>query len=267
MIGRQPLPDAYVAWNQRWGAPYGRVAWTATADRERFSEPTADMGPFAFHLAGDMQTFEYPWAYFAAQAGAGHRLLEVGGGTRGLQFVLARDGCRVVTVESGGERRGPEAERRYTASVSDLHQRLNTVFGTEVRLVREPLARADLPAASFDRALCLSLVEGLDPDDGRRLLRRVADLLAPGGLLLVTAGLYFDLRPFGVLQRNAHGANVDLHQLVDGLGLELADGDPRELNGFPEFDPRRVVARAGELFMSSNYPRVIQTMVLRRPRT
>jgi hypothetical protein len=225
------------------------------------------MGPFAFQVADDIQTFEYPWAYFAAEAGAGHRLLEVGGGTRGLQFVLARDGCRVVNVESGGERQGSGAERRYAASVPHLHERLNAVFGTDVRLVREPLAQADLAEASFDRAMCLSLFEGLDPQDCRRLMRRVAALLAPGGLLLVTAGLYFDLKPFGVLERNGYGTNVDLHQLVDGLGLELTRGDPRELNGFPEFDPHRVVARAGDLFTSSSYPRVIQTMVLRRPRT
>jgi len=267
MIGRQPLPDAYVEWNQRWGAPYGQTTGPAATHRERFTRPTAELGPFAYQPAGDLQTFEYPWAYFAAEAGAGHRLLAVDGGTGGLQFVLAREGCRVVNVGSGCERQGSSAERGYAASMPHLHQRLNAVFDTDVRLVREPLEQADIPEASFDRAMCLSMLERLDPDEGARLMRRVAALLAPGGLLLVTAGLYFDLKPFGVRERNGHGTNVDLHQLVDGLGLELTQGDPRELNGFAEFDPHRVVARAGELFVSSSYPRVIQTMVLRRPGT
>ncbi len=263
MIGRRPLPAAYIEWNQTWGAPEGHPGALSLPPRTRFAQPMAEMGPFAFQVAGGTHAFEYPWAYFSAAAGAGTRLLDVAGGLGGLQFVFALDGCRVVNVDWAGAR-PTTAVSPWSAREPELHARLNAVFGTDVRLVRTPLPRAGLPPGSFDRAVCLSVFDGLAAAAGRELLGHVTRLLAPGGLLLVTAGLCFDLKPFGVLARNGFGGNVDLRRLLDGLGLDLVRGDPGELHGFPGFDRGRIAGRAGELFMSQYHPRAIQTMVLRK---
>ena len=221
------------------------------------------MGPFAFQVASGTHEFEYPWAYFGAGAAKGTCVLQLGGGLGGLQYVLAAEGCRVVNVDNTGPRTTITTTPWGELDVN-LHNRLNEVFGTDVRLIRATLADAALAGESFDRALCLSVFDSLPLAAARDLLAEVVRLLTPGGLVLVTAGLYFDLKPFGVLRRNCFGSNLDLYRLVEGIGLDLVRGDPRELHGFPEFDRSRVAARVPDLFMSPYYPCVIQTMVLRK---
>jgi len=67
-----------------------------------------------------------------------------------------------------------------------------------------------------------------------------------------------------VLERNVWGINQDLGSLVKYSGLTLADGDPRELLGFPEFDFDRVVRLIPELRIGRYYPVMTQTLVLEK---
>jgi hypothetical protein len=89
-------------------------------------------------------------------------------------------------------------------------------------------------------------------------------LLRPGGRAVLTVDLFLDLPPFGVLERNTWGVNHDVAQLVKSSGLTLAEGDPRELLGCPEFDRERVVRLIPELFVSPAYPVMTQTLVLEK---
>jgi SAM-dependent methyltransferase len=264
MIGRQPLPDRFVEWNARWGAPFGLPAADGVPLHQRHTRPDPAYGPFAFQLHSGTRAFEYPWAYFAAGTGTGCRVLDVGGGMSGLQFVFALEGCAVVTVDPFDNDSGGWPATRWRVG-PDLHERLNAVFGTRVRLVCSRLQQADLAPGSVDRVVCLSVLEHLPADDARDLVARAARLLAPGGLLVATVDLFLDLKPFGVLDRNGYGTNLDVCRLVDGTGLDLVQGDPRELYGFPEFDRDRLVARLPELYLSPTYPCVSQALVLRRP--
>lgn len=269
MIGRRALPEEYRKWNAYWGAPYGRepAQELEVIDRIKSIEQVDALafGPFAFQLTSDTRVFEYPWAYHTMEPRPGLRVLDIGAGLSGLQFVLAMEGCEVTNVD-------PSAKSGEWGSLSAAmwgltpanHQRLNKAFGVDVRLIAETVQDADLPAGSFDRALCLSVLEHVDQDEARAILERVAELLAPGGLCLLTVDLFFDVRPFGVLPANSYGGNIDLYRAVSGLGLDLVQGDPRELLGFPEFDRDRVVELVPDLFISPRYPCASQTLVLRK---
>jgi SAM-dependent methyltransferase len=263
MIGRQPLPARYAQWNEQWGAPFGRPAALRTTIRERFEHPDLEAhGPFAYQVNSGTRTFEYPWAYFAAEPAPGLRILEIGGGTSGLQFVFALEGCEVVNADPGDMDYGWPMPLPSWEPNTAVHQRLNEAFRTDVLLVPSRLQDADLKPESFDRILCLSVIEHLSPEESGTLLARAVELLRPHGRLILTIDLFFDLIPFGVLSRNGYGTNIDVRALVSGLGLELLHGDPRELLGFSEFDRDRIVGLVPELFMSPSYPCVPQTLVL-----
>ncbi|GAB2953725.1 class I SAM-dependent methyltransferase [Nonomuraea fastidiosa] len=270
MIGRSPLPPEYAEWNARWGAPYGRPAaqeWEV-ADRLRCLDeidPDA-FGPFAFQLTSDTRVFEYPWAYHALRPEPGMRVLDIGAGLSGLQFVLAMQGCSVTNVD-------PSAKNGEWGALSaamwgltpENHRRIGDAFGVEVRLIPETVQDAGLPPESFDRVLCLSVLEHLDQAEARAVLESAAALLAPGGLVLLTVDLFFDVRPFGVLPANSYGSNLDIYACVRDLGLELVQGEPRELLGFPQYDVSHVVSLVPDLLISPRYPCASQALVLTKP--
>ncbi|MGW0520086.1 class I SAM-dependent methyltransferase [Crossiella sp. NPDC003009] len=266
MIGRKLLPEHHQDWNKRWHAPFGDAPGSMSVTQRLAAADRAEFGPFAFQWNSVSRVLEYPWAYHAAALEPGMRVLEVGGGLSGLQYVLAMEGCAVTNVDPSAKAAGddwgmmPFPGYAWTLTPGN-HELLNRTFGTDVRLVADRIQDADLPKGGFDRVLCLSVLEHLDPDEGRSMVRRIAELLAPGGRCLLTIDLFLDVRPFGVLDRNVWGANVDVRRLV--RGLELVEGDPRELFGFPEFDQERVVDLLPELFRG-NYPALSQTLVLRK---
>jgi 2-polyprenyl-3-methyl-5-hydroxy-6-metoxy-1,4-benzoquinol methylase len=268
MIGLKSLPENYQAWNERWGAPYGRPESRELSIRQRFaSDDPASLGPFAFQVCNHTRVFEYPWAYFVAGLEPGMRVLEVGGGLSGLQYALAQEGLDVINID-------PEAkvtERTWsgfpTAAVPlnlDNHEQLNKVFGTSVRLVPEKVQESGLPAESFDRAFCLSVIEHVSQDEAKAMIAAVRELLKPGGLLVLTIDLFLDVKPFGVLDTNVWGTNIDVSALVTDSGLEMIAGDPTELHGFPEFDFDKVVERMPEYFMGY-FSALSQALVLRKP--
>ena len=266
MIGRRPLPKEYDEWNWRWGAPFGYAVAHRVALPDRLARPEAMFGPFGFQANSDTRVFEYPWAYYAAATKPGMRVLEAGGGTSGLQFVFAREGCEVVNVDPGIDTdSGFASSVGAWQSTEDFHLYLNAILGTNVKLIQKRLQDADLRPGTFDRVLCLSVLEHLEQNEAREIVECAARLLVPGGLLVATIDLFLELEPFGVLSRNRFGTNIDVHRLVSGLGLDLVHGDPRELYGFPEFDREHIVEHIDDMFVSPSYPVVPQSLVLRRP--
>lgn len=264
MIGRRDLPPDYLRWNERWGAPFGHPCAQQYGIGYRLRDPDiARFGPFAFQVNASTRQFEYPWAYFTARPAPGMRVLEVGGGLSGLQFVLALEGCDVTNVDpSSSEGWSLMPGMSWSLSLDNIRM-LNAAFGTDVHIVEERVQDAPLPDGAFDRVFCMSVLEHVDVEEGKRVLRAVERLLAPGGLCLVTVDLFLDLRPFGVLDRNFWGTNVDVHELVGAVDMELVCGDRRELFGFPEFDEARVVRLLPELLIG-HYPALSQAFALRR---
>ena len=274
MIGRKELPARFAEWNERWGAPFG---YLGNRDFRAGREPdgslrlaatdpaSPEVGPFGFQPNSSTRIYEYPWAFFTAELEPDMRTLDIGGGISGFQFVLAQQGCAVTNVD-------PTARPDYNTwsdpgSVGlspERHTLLNRIFGTDVRLVAERIQDAGLEPGSFDRVFCLSVLEHVEPDEALQMLAAAADLLRPGGRVVLTVDLFLDLRPFGVLTRNRWGINMDVGALVEGSGLTLVDGDPRELLGMREFDFDRVVRLLPELLISAAYPVLTQTLVLEK---
>jgi SAM-dependent methyltransferase len=274
MIARKRLPAEFETWNEIWGSPFGyrgnrlyrEGVMPQRALAEAMLNPTdPDFGPFAFQLNSDTRVYEYPWAFSTAKPEPGMRVLDIGGGVSGLQYVLAKTGCEVTNFD-------PSARPDYETSIDanfrmnpELHASLNTIFSTSVRLVAEKIQDADLEPGSLDRVFCLSVLEHVDPHEAQLMIDGIARLLRPGALALLTVDLFLDLKPFGVLERNVWGINHDLGELVKGSGLTLAEGDPRELLGFPEFDFDRVVRLIPELRIGQYFPVMTQTLVLEKP--
>jgi SAM-dependent methyltransferase len=274
MIGRKQLPAEFEAWNEQWGAPFGYAGNRLYSEgkgpfsgiREAWRDPASpNVGPFGFQTNSHTRIYEYPWAYHAAKLTSGMRVLDVGGGISGFQFVVAKAGCQVVNVD-------PTARADYNTwsdpgfieLTLEQHGALNQIFTTDVTLVADKIQDAPLEDGSFDRIFCLSVLEHVEPDEAQEMTAAFGRLLKPGGRAVLTVDLFLDLPPFGVLDRNTWGVNHDVAQLVKSSGLELVEGDPRELLGFPEFDRERVVGLIPELFVSPAYPVMTQTLVLEK---
>lgn len=172
MLGRRKLPLAYRKWNARWGAPFGHSSAAGFSLRERLqSSRAAQFGPFAFQPNNLTRAFEYPWSFFEADLRPGLRVLDIGGGLSGMQFVLALSGCEVTNVDpSANTGRFAHFSAGAWGLSPKTHRRLNRIFRTDVRLVAAGVADADLPPGSFDRVYCLSVLEHLPFRDARRVI-------------------------------------------------------------------------------------------------
>ncbi|GAA0297309.1 methyltransferase domain-containing protein [Streptomyces polychromogenes] len=275
MLARKELPQEFADWNKKWGAPYGhrsaRLIEEGGRPRQLPAEAVKDPGhpdngPFAFQYASGTRVHEYPWMFAAAGLEPGMRVLDVGSGLSGLQFVAAKAGCEVVNVDpSARDDYNVWTDPGYLPLSPELHQRINETFGTDVRLIAERLQDADLEPESFDRVLCLSVLEHLDAAEAKEVIETGARLLRPGGLMVLTVDLFLDLKPFGVLDHNMWGVNQDIGAAIADSGLVLESGDPRELLGLPEFDLDHVVELLPELLVSPYYPVTSQSLTLRKP--
>ncbi|MGV4924075.1 class I SAM-dependent methyltransferase [Streptomyces sp. BHT-5-2] len=275
MIARKTLPAPYADFNKSTGAPGRHMSQDGLTPQQRLAAPDPrTFGFFGFQVPSDTRTFEYPFAATRIDAGQGLRVLDVGGGLSGLQFLLAQRGCKVTTVDPAA-RQSPCAEEAGEAGARFSpgywmalkpadHARINELFGTEVELVADEIQHWDGPSGVFDRVVCLSVLEHVGPAEAREMVTSMVDRLAPGGLLLLTVDLFLDLEPFGVLKENVWGRSHDVHQLLAGLPLTLKEGDRQELLGFPEFDRERVVRLLPELLVGRHYPVMTQALVLEK---
>lgn len=261
MIGRRQLPTHFSTWNRRWGAPYGRPTRHLLRSQEaRFRSPRL-VGPFGFQPDNSVtRRFEYPWAYHAVPIRPGMRAVEIGGSLAGLQFVLAREGVKVVNVDPG-----ERAAHGWPVN-QDSIARLNRAFGTDVELRDCFVEEAGLAEASVDLVYSISTIEHIPTELLRSILDEVNRILVPGGRFVLTVDLFLDLEPFGYETENITGHNVNLRWLVETSGLTLEQGDRAELYGYPEFDPRRVMANLFGYEYGHYYPSLAQALVLVKSR-
>ena len=265
MLARRGVPPEYQEWNRRWSAPFGNRSRPLRflehrAPRVLDRVPPRLRGPFAFQPNNDTRAFEYPWAYFATPLEPGMRALEIGGGLSGFQFVLARDGLEVINVDPG------EAASGVGWPCDAPHvARLNRAFHTEVDLRNTTLDRAGVADASNDRVFAISVIEHIPTAEIAGLAAEIRRVLRPGGHVILTLDLFLDLAPFTGRAENRFGWNIDVKHLVEALDLPLVVGDPAELNGYPQFDPREVLAQLPSLVYGFSYPVCTQLLVLRHP--
>jgi SAM-dependent methyltransferase len=183
----------------------------------------------------------------------------LGGSLGGFQFVLSKQGAKVINVDPGDSATmGWPVDHRTIA-------RLNKAFGTNVELRKEFLQHAKITPGSIDRIYCISTIEHIPLAQLPELAHEVHRVLKPGGFAVMTIDLFFDLAPFTNRESNIHGRNVDVAWLVSQTQLELHQGDRAELFGYPEFDPQLVLSRAMEFTQGNIALNVAQALVLRKP--
>lgn len=256
MLARVPMPAQFDQWNARWHAPSGR--------RSRLTRLLGDSslgararGPFAWQPNNSTRAFEYPWVYQQIRArGRGLQIAEVGGGVAGLQFVLASEGDHVVNIDPGLAARGKGWELS-----ADAHRRLCRIFRAPVQLITGTIDTAPIPEHSLDVLVSVSALEHFAAEDLAAFAERAARLLKPNGVVILTVDLFLDLVPFSRKATNEYGRNVDIRKLLLDARLALVEGDPRELYGFPEFDPQRVLEQLPTYLIGAPYPALSQCLV------
>jgi SAM-dependent methyltransferase len=261
MLARRPIPAHFVAWNRRWGAPYGHDRWWRRG-LARFSPRALRphlVGPFGFQANTDTRRFEYPWAYFATPLTRGMRAIDLGGSLAGFQFVLAKEGLGVVNVDPGDS--APKGWPLDSATFA----RLNRAFGTSVELRRCFLNQAGFSQNSIDRVFCISTLEHVPEEGILSILDEVRRLLRPFGLFVLTVDLFLDLAPFTDRESNTWGKNVDIARLVEASGLDMIQGTADELYGFPGFDPPKIQSELQVYVLGSQVPVLTQSLVLQKP--
>jgi len=265
MIAKRDLPRQFREWNAKWGAPYGRRLGCAGRLREALLRgrdlpvwiEARWRGPFGWQTNNSIRIFEYPWAYhIIRRMGSTLRVLEVGGGLSGLQFVLAAEGDCVVNVEPGQDACGWKYE-------SDLHQRLCRAFSAPVELFSKRIDSLNAPPHSFDVILSVSVLEHFSDADLATLAEAIKRLLKPDGIVVMSIDLFLDLKPFSEREDNEWGRNLDVRQFLNRAGLRLDDGNPAELLGFPEFNPCRIMGCLATYLVGHQYPALSQCVVAR----
>ncbi|HXB25290.1 MAG TPA: methyltransferase domain-containing protein [Gemmatimonadaceae bacterium] len=258
MIAPRELPAEFYAWNRRHRAPFGR--------RNRLSRYLGDRyrGPFAFQANNGTRVYEYPWAYSAINAhrvsrGRPLTIVELGGSLAGLQWVLAREGHRVINVDPGLEARGVGWEVN-----ADRHRALSRTFGAPVELIPKTLAAAGLADGVADVLLAVSTIEHFAPADLAEFAAHAARIIRPDGIVILTIDLFLDLSPFSDVEHHQYGTNVDIRRLLADAKLELVQGNPKELHGYPEFTPERVLAGLAGYLVGQPYPALAQCLIARR---
>jgi 2-polyprenyl-3-methyl-5-hydroxy-6-metoxy-1,4-benzoquinol methylase len=256
MIAPREIPPSFAAWNKKWGAPHGRsterpggLTTTRMGLRRR--------GPFAWQANNGTRSFEYPWAYWMVnEQGSGLKVVEIGGGLSGLQFVLAREGHHVTNIDPGQSEHNWIYERPF-------HAKLCHAFDAPVNLVATTINGANIPDHSVDVLLSISALEHFSDAAIAEFARHAARMLKPRALAVLTVDLFLDAAPFSPTESNQFGRNINIHKLMQDAGLELVSGNYEELMGFPEFDNQTILTRANRYLRGFYEPALAQCFTAR----
>jgi hypothetical protein len=260
VLARRDIPESYLTWNRRWGAPYGRRGGERV---RRVLGRTSKLGlrfagAYAHQWNNDTRLVEYPWAYekIVAYSEPDAHLIEIGGGLSGLQFTLARTGRFVVNVDPGPARGWPLD--------TDLHRRVGAALKAPVGLHPDVLSTYQPGGTHPSLVYSVSALEHFSPSDITDTCVALKSLLSPGAIVVLTVDLFLSLRPFTSVASDELGTNIDLRRFLADAGLVLIEGDPAELNGFQDFSAEDVLRRLPEFYVGRPYPTLTQQLVAYR---
>jgi ubiquinone/menaquinone biosynthesis C-methylase UbiE len=263
MLAPKDIPNSFAAWNQKWGAPFGRRNWLDNRVSNKLPVGVRGRlrGPFSLEANNTTRRFEYPWAFHAVRVQPGDRIIEIGGGLSGFQFVLAKTGCDVTNVDPGGKGSGAllPLEQKSIAS-------LNYWFGTNVTFIKQRIENVRIEAESHDAIYSISVIEHLAQEEIESVIDSVFRILKQGGYFVITVDLFLNLFPFTSRIKNEWGQNVDLRWMTRLLPFKLVQGQAHELFGFPEFNPEYILRNLENYMIGSGYPSLAQCLVLQKPR-
>ena len=258
MLAPRELPDQYRHWNLVHGAPHGYTRKRLEILKKFIPPKVWEQlrGPFSIQGNNPTRVFEYPWAYDSASLKPGMRILEIGGGLSGFQFVLSKIGCNVVNVDPGMDKLGWPCNQE---SMNTLNRR----FKTNVELRNTTVSESNLEEESYDRAFSISVIEHLSDAEILEVIKHTYRSLKTGGLFIMTIDLFLNLSPFTQLDSNEFGKNRNVRWIIEQSSFEISLGNRNELFGFPEFNHEQIQSEL-EKYMIGYYPVLTQCLVLRK---
>lgn len=261
MLAPAAIPELYRQWNLTNGAPFGYPRFKKSAldyFRRRKSKEQLG-GPFSIQANNTTREFEYPWAFYSAEIKSGMRVLELGGGLSGFQFILDRNGCNVVNVDPGMEAKG----LGWPCDLDSM-KKLNALFGTNVELRNTTIESAALNDNSMDLAFSISVIEHLTDIDIANAMEHIHRCLRPGGLFVLTVDLFLNLQPFCSRLTNQYGRNQDVRRMVKTQNWEIVKGNQEQLFGFDAFKADSILCNLEKYLIGRYYPVLVQCLVLRK---
>lgn len=260
MLAPSGMPKEFEQWNVLHGAPFGRSRPNRRLIKWLYSKLAWErlLGPFAIQENNVTRTFEYPWAYYAARSQKPRRIVEIGGGLSGFQFVLSKEGHEVINIDPGLGAAGV-GWKCDQPSIA----KLNALFGTNVVLKNDTIDKANLPSDHFDTMYSISVIEHLPDADVRAVFEHARRCLVRGGKFVITLDLFLNLVPFCGRATNEFGRNWNVREMVEQSGMKLVQGERSQLYGFPEFDKEAILCNL-EQYMVGRYPVLTQCMVLEK---
>jgi len=258
MLAPRELPAKYRHWNLVHGAPHGYTRKRIGVFKKVIPKNIWERfrGPFAIQGNNPTRTFEYPWSFYSASLKPGMRVLEIGGGLSGFQFVLSKMGCSVVNVDPGMENLGWPCNQE---SINTLNRR----FKTNVELRNAAVSESNLEEESYDRAFSISVIEHLPDDEITEVMKHTYCSLKPGGLFIMTIDLFLNLLPFTQRECNEFGKNRNVRWITEQFSFEITVGNTEDLFGFPNFNSQHIQSNL-EKYMIGYYPVLTQCLVLRK---
>jgi SAM-dependent methyltransferase len=260
MLAPSTIPEKFLAWNQSQGAPFGYQRPQCWYLSRLFSaSPLQKLrGPFAIQTNSTTRRYEYPWAYYAAELGSHKKIVEIGGGLSGFQFVLSREGHEVVNVDPGMAATGIG----WPCDEANI-RKLNSWFNSSVILKNTTIDKANLPDDHYDLFFSISVLEHLPEPELQTVMAHAYRCLKPGGRFILTLDLFLNLEPFCKRSSNKYGRNQDVSRMVEISRMKLVKGDRSQLCGYPEFNPEAILANLEEYYIGS-YPALSQCIVLEK---
>lgn len=260
MLAPRSLPSEFVEWNRKYGSPFGKHKTLTRKLSHILSDNivTKIQGPFSIQPNNNTRIYEYPWAYHVTNILPGMKVLEIGGGLSGFQFVLDWCGCRVVNVDPGFKAKGVG----WACDPKSIGT-LNGLFKTNVKLINTTLDNAGMVNEQFDRIFSISVIEHFLPEDLTSTMNIAYDLLAPGGYFILTVDLFLNLYPFTSRLSNEYGVNVDIANIVKNSKFNMIFGNKEEIYGFDQFDTNAILTKLN-MYLIGDYPVLSQCLVLQK---
>lgn len=261
MLAPSTLPEKFLAWNRAHGAPFGYQRHKNHFLHRFYSNEALQKlrGPFGFQGNNTTRTYEYPWAYYAAELDSHKKVVEIGGSLSGFQFVLSSEGHEVVNIDPGLNAAGVG----WPSDGASI-RRLNSWFNSNVTFKNTTIGKANLSDSYYDLFFAISVLEHLPEEDIREVMANAFRSLKPGGRFIITLDLFLNLKPFSRRMNNEWGKNQDVRWMVELSPMKLVTGERSQLLGFPEFNPETILANLEKYFVGS-YPALSECIVLEKP--